>query len=59
VEKGLSSIQLDYQMRKSDQNDELKKVVADDYVYIDYDKEFAQLITLFVTKPFGHVSSLN
>jgi hypothetical protein len=46
-------------MRKSDQNDELKQAVPDDYVYVDYDKEFAQLISVFLTKPFGQVPSLN
>ena len=49
VEKGLSSIQLDYQMKKSDQNDDLRQAVSDDYVYIDYDKEFARLISTYVT----------
>jgi hypothetical protein len=46
-------------MRKSDQNDELKQAVPDDYKYVDYDKEFGQLISTFVTKPFGQVPSLN
>ena len=45
VEKGLSSIQLDYQMRKSDQNDDLRTTVPEGYVYVDFDKEFAKLIS--------------
>jgi hypothetical protein len=45
VEKSLSSIQLDYQMRKSDQNDDLRSTVQEDYVYVDFDKEFAKLIS--------------
>jgi hypothetical protein len=46
-------------MRKSDQEDEIKKVVSDDYVYVDYDIEFEKLISKFITKPFGHIPSLN
>ena len=45
VEKGLSSIQLDYQMRKSDQNDDLRSAVPEDYVYVDFDNDFAKLIS--------------
>ena len=59
IEKALSSIQFDYQMRKSDQNDELRTAVPEDYVYIDYDKEFALLISLYITKPFGKDPALN
>jgi hypothetical protein len=59
VEKGLTSIQLDYQMRKSDQNDDLRSAVPEDYVYVDFDKEFAKLISQYVTGPFGRDASLN
>jgi len=40
-------------MRKSDQSDECQEAVPDDYMWIDYDKEFANLIREFIVKPFG------
>lgn len=40
-------------MLKSDQNDLMKEAVPEDFVYIDYDKEFAEMVSQYVIKPFG------
>ena len=40
-------------MLKSDQDDLLQKAVSDDFVYVDYDKSFAEFVIKFIVLPFG------
>ena len=46
-------------MRKSDQATMLEQVLPENFQYIDYDKQFHNLVLDYIIKPFGGQGTLN
>jgi hypothetical protein len=54
VEKALSSIHFELQLDKSDQADRMARASSTEHFhYVDYDRRFADLIRVFIIRPFG------